>query len=120
LETVFAEYLTHAPVFVKRWEGEIVYWTTGAEELYGYSLEEAVGHKEHDLLRTKLPITLTEIEAALRANGVWHGVVQQSKADGARLWLIPDGGYALRAMALKISSSYRTATLLNEKTSHVN
>jgi two-component system, chemotaxis family, CheB/CheR fusion protein len=87
LETVFAEYLTHAPVFVKRMDGEIVYWTTGAEELYGYSLEEAVGHKEHELLRTKLPIPLTEIENALRANGVWHGVVKQSKADGARLWV---------------------------------
>jgi two-component system, chemotaxis family, CheB/CheR fusion protein len=94
LETVFAEYLTHAPVFVKRTDGEIVYWTTGAEELYGYSLEEAVGHKEHDLLHTKFPMPLSEIQRALGSDGVWHGVVQQSKADGARLWV--DSRWRLR------------------------
>lgn len=36
MEKAFSELLAQAPVFVRKLNGEIVYWTSGAEELYGY------------------------------------------------------------------------------------
>src|SRR4051812_23263656 len=37
-------------VVVTRLDGEVVYWTNGARMVFGYSGEEAVGHKLADLI----------------------------------------------------------------------
>jgi len=62
VEGAFAEYLSHAPVFIRRPSGEIVYWTQGAQELYGFTPEQAIGRRSHDLLKTVFPRSLEQIE----------------------------------------------------------
>jgi PAS domain-containing protein len=52
VEKTLAEYLSHVPVFVRKFDGTILHWTTGAEELYGLTAEEAVGRVSHELLQT--------------------------------------------------------------------
>src|SRR5882672_2786018 len=47
--------LTHDTVFSRRMDDEITYWNRGAEDLYGWPAEEAVGKVSHQLLRTVFP-----------------------------------------------------------------
>jgi PAS domain S-box-containing protein len=86
VETKLAEYLADAPVFVRKTSGEIIYWTLGAEELYGFSAEEAVGRVSHDLLQTAFPQELAVIEARLHADKQWRGRLGHTTRDGRRIW----------------------------------
>src|SRR5947209_324368 len=86
VESALAEYVSHAPVFVRRMDGEIVYWTLGAEELYGFSAKEAFGRLSHELLQTTFPIKLSTIEARLIAQGEWRGRLRHVAKDGRPIW----------------------------------
>ena len=39
-------------MFAWEWNGPITYWNKGAERMYGYTADEAVGRLSHELLRT--------------------------------------------------------------------
>ncbi len=86
MEQALAEYLTHAPIFVRDVSGRINYWSRGAFELYGYSLDEAVGQISHDLLHTKFPMPLEEINGWLFEHGGWEGILRHQRKDGSTLW----------------------------------
>ena len=86
MERTLAEYLSHAPVFIRKLDGEIIYWTTGARELYGFTADEAVGSISHDLLQTVFPEELGIIEARLRADKQWRGRLGHTAADGRKIW----------------------------------
>ncbi len=47
--------LTHDTIFVRDMNDTITYWNRGAQELYGWAAEEAIGKRSHDLLRTVFP-----------------------------------------------------------------
>jgi PAS domain S-box-containing protein len=86
VETTLAEYLSHAPVFVRKLNGEIVYWTLGAQELYGFTAAEAVGRVSQDLLQTVFPEELAVIEARLQADQQWRGRLSHTTHDGRKIW----------------------------------
>src|ERR1700690_3576405 len=44
---------TYEPILAWEWNGPIFSWNRGAERLYGFSREEAVGRVSHDLLHTQ-------------------------------------------------------------------
>ena len=48
----FAHALDLVPVMVRKLDGEILLWGRGLEALYGWPVEEAVGHISHELLAT--------------------------------------------------------------------
>jgi PAS domain S-box-containing protein len=52
--------LSYEPMLVWQLNGPIEFWNTGAERLYGFASEEAVGHSSHALLQTKFPIEFSE------------------------------------------------------------
>jgi PAS domain-containing protein len=52
---------------VRDFDGRIVHWAAGAERLYGWSAQEAIGRISHKLLATEFPKPRAEIEAALLA-----------------------------------------------------
>lgn len=66
-------------------DGRIAYWNRGAERLYGWSPEEAIGKEPGDLLHTELPIRREQIIEQVRAEGYWEGDVNQIRRDGARM-----------------------------------
>ncbi len=66
-------------------EGRINSWNRRAEELYGWSKEEAVGRISHDLLRTQFPKPLQEIESELVRNRQWRGKLLHSTRGGGRI-----------------------------------
>ncbi|MGO9019543.1 MAG: PAS domain S-box protein [Syntrophobacteraceae bacterium] len=66
-------HLSYDAIVVWRRGGPIETWNKGAEELYGYSQEEAVGRVTHDLLKTIHPEPWPQIEAKLREHKFWEG-----------------------------------------------
>lgn len=68
-------------IFVKSLHGVISYWNQGAERLYGWSKEEAIGRSPHELLRTEFPIPLAEIEV----RDSWEGELRHTRKDGVQI-----------------------------------
>src|SRR5512133_146853 len=64
-----------APVanIVRRLDGTILLWSQGAERLYGWRKEEAIGRLTHSLLRTEFPQPLEDILAKVRRGEGWSG-----------------------------------------------
>jgi PAS domain S-box-containing protein len=74
--------LTHDSIFVRDMEDRITYWNRGAQELYGWTPEEAVGKVSYDLLQTEFLTPLDEIRGELLRANRWEGELRQRKADG--------------------------------------
>jgi PAS domain S-box-containing protein len=81
----FARALGSVPGMLRDPGGRITHWTRGAERLYGFRAEEALGRNSHELLRTRFPQPLPEIEAALRRDGEWQGELAHRRRDGAEV-----------------------------------
>ena len=74
-------------IIVRDLNGLITFWNAGAEKTYGWTREEAIGHKIHQILQTTFPIPLEQIERELREKRFWHGRLTQSKKNGDRIIL---------------------------------
>jgi PAS domain S-box-containing protein len=72
--------LTHDSIFVRDMDFFITYWNRGAEELYGWSAQEALGKHSQQLLRTNYPTPLEEIRAELVRTGRWEGELRRKTA----------------------------------------
>jgi PAS domain S-box-containing protein len=77
--------LTHDTVFVRDMNDVITYWNHGAEELYGWKSEQAVGEVTHHLLQTSFPEPLEEIATTLRRTRRWEGELVHTKRDGTHV-----------------------------------
>jgi PAS domain S-box-containing protein len=77
--------LTHDSIFVFDMKDVITYWNRGAEELYGWPREEALGKVAHQLTQTIFPAPLEEITAELHRTGRWEGELVHTKRDGTRV-----------------------------------
>jgi PAS domain S-box-containing protein len=75
--------LTHDTIFVRDMSDIITYWNRGAEELYGWPAEDAIGKRSHQLLRTDFPIPIEEVRAELLRAGRWEGELRKTKSDGS-------------------------------------
>jgi PAS domain S-box-containing protein len=65
--------LTHDAIFARNLDTRILYWNRGAEQLYGWTKEEAHGKSSHELLQTKFPAPLEEIMVGVLETGYWEG-----------------------------------------------
>ncbi|MBV9073616.1 MAG: PAS domain S-box protein [Acidobacteria bacterium] len=74
--------LAHEPIMVRDAQNRIIYWNSGAQGLYGYSPEEAKGQVSHELLRTKFPLPLPQIERQLMGTGTWEGELAHTTRAG--------------------------------------
>jgi PAS domain S-box-containing protein len=66
-------------------EGRIKLWTSGDEQLYGYSKDEAIGRISHDLLKAIYPEPLAEIEKTVQRTGQWSGELTHTRHDGVKI-----------------------------------
>ena len=83
-----AELLKIAPVLVRDLEDRIVFWDRGAEHLFGFSAQEAIGKVSHDLLQTKFPRPFAELRAELLRIGHWEGELTHRRKDGSEIHVI--------------------------------
>ena len=77
--------LGHAPLFARGLDGQIRFWSTGAERLYGWTAKAAIGRISYELLQTECEIPLRDAEAELLEKGEWHGNVIRTASDGSRV-----------------------------------
>jgi PAS domain S-box-containing protein len=77
--------LTHDTIFVRDMSDVITYWNRGAQELYGWTAEEAIGKRAHELLHSVFPAPIEEIRAELLRSGRWDGELEKTRADGTRV-----------------------------------
>ena len=77
--------LTHDSIFVRDMHDVITYWNRGAEELYGWTADEAVGKVSHQLTQAVFPAPMDEIRAELLRTGRWEGELVHSKRDGTQV-----------------------------------
>ena len=61
----------------------ITYWNRGAETLYGWSKQEAIGRVSHELLNNRLPQPLEEIQTRMSTHGHWKGELLHTRRDGS-------------------------------------
>jgi PAS domain S-box-containing protein len=74
---------THDSILVRDMNGVITYWNRGAEELYGWRAEEAIGRRSYELLKTVFPAPLDKLQEELLRTGRWEGELTRTKADGS-------------------------------------
>lgn len=79
--------LEHSRDAILIWEpdGGIVFWNRGAEQLYGYARDEALGKVSHELLRTEHPAERQAFLAALKRSGEWSGTLTHYARSGRAL-----------------------------------
>jgi PAS domain S-box-containing protein len=77
--------LTHDAIFVHDMSGTARYWNRGAEELYGWPAEQAVGRVIQELLQTIFQVPLEQIEQEVIGAGRWDGELVQTKKDGSQV-----------------------------------
>ena len=65
--------------------GVIRFWNAGAEALYGWSREEAIGRNAHDLLSTHAEGGVNAIAEGLRDSGRWEGNLRQRMKSGEEI-----------------------------------
>ena len=73
------------PIIVCDLGNRIRFFNRGAQALYGWREEEAIGRVAYELLSTEFPIPRGEINRHLRASGTWTGTLIQTARDGRRL-----------------------------------
>ncbi len=77
--------LASEAIVVREPEGHIRYWNCGAEQVYGWTRDEAVGQNIHALLQTVFPVPIEEIEEQLRLERTWRGRLTQTMKSGDKI-----------------------------------
>jgi PAS domain S-box-containing protein len=72
-------------IIVRDMHDVIVYWNRGAEEIYGWSADEALGKTKASLLRSEFAEPRDQITARLLEDGRWRGDLVQTRRDGTRI-----------------------------------
>ena len=80
-----ARLLDLAHILVRDADDRIVAWNGGAEALYGFSSDEAIGQVSHDLLQTAYPISREALAEGLERDGFWQGELVHVARDGRRV-----------------------------------
>jgi PAS domain S-box-containing protein len=94
--------LANDAIIVRDSDAIIRYWNTGAEKTYGWTKEEALGKKSHDLLQTQFPMPLEDITRCTFDAGQWEGELRHITRNGmpivvASRWVIhrnPNGNFS--------------------------
>ena len=74
--------LAHDAILMRDSVSRVTFWNKGAEELYGWSSQKALGRISHTLLRTRFPGSRAEVDASLEEHGRWEGELTHTCRDG--------------------------------------
>jgi len=77
--------LDHAHVLICDADNRIIFWNKGAEEMYGWAKEEAVGSISSDLLKTRIQNPDGGRKKQLFEKGFWEGELIQTRRDGSQI-----------------------------------
>lgn len=77
--------LSHEAILMRDPINRICSWSRGAERLYGWTAQEALGHVAYTLLQTQFPTNRLAVEAQLERDGQWEGELIHTRSDGRRI-----------------------------------
>lgn len=77
--------LTREAILAVGDDGRIVFWNRGAQQLYGWSEQEAMGQSPVELLKTELPRPVAQIENILCREKYWDWELKQVTKPGTRI-----------------------------------
>jgi PAS domain S-box-containing protein len=77
--------LAQDAIIVRDMHSRIVFWSRGAEVMYGWPSKEAVGRDTHELFKTEFSEPTEQVEAKLLRHGRWEGEAIHHKRDGTAL-----------------------------------
>jgi len=77
--------LSHDAIILTDMNGKIIFWSTGAEETYQFSKNEAVGNMVHDMLQTRSQIPIKDIMNTIKQKGHWEGELDHICKEGKKL-----------------------------------
>ncbi len=80
--------LSFNAVIVQDAQEMVTYWNKGAEQLYGWSNEEALGRKTSELLLTEFPEAREAIDATLKEGERWEGELVHTCKDGRQVTVL--------------------------------
>ena len=101
--------LSNDAIIVRDPEDRITYWSNGAEKIYGYTRDEALGKVIHALLKTQHSEPLQRIYEKLHRDNRWEGEVVHTRRDGTRLtmfsrWALDRDAKGNRASVLETNN----------------
>jgi len=76
---------TRDSIIVRDLDGTIRFWNRGAEEIYGWSKQEALGKVTHALFTTEFPKPPDEIHRCILQEGVWEGELVHRSRESKRI-----------------------------------
>ncbi len=77
--------LAHDAVLMWDADGRINFWNKGAETLYDWPREQALGALAHEVMQTQWTEPGDAILSALERDGAWEGELEQRRRDGEPL-----------------------------------
>jgi PAS domain S-box-containing protein len=77
--------LSHDAILIRDSVSRVIFWNKGAEELYGWSSQEALGRLTHSLLKTRFPTSLADVDAYLERDRRWEGELTHTRRDGSQV-----------------------------------
>ncbi|AUT64138.1 PAS domain-containing sensor histidine kinase [Paraburkholderia terrae] len=80
--------LTHDAIIVYDMDDHVTFWNQGAERLYGWTAQQAMGQPLHELTQTKAStMPIDEIRRETVLHGGWHGELERIRNDGATVYI---------------------------------
>ncbi|HSR12122.1 MAG TPA: PAS domain S-box protein, partial [Thermodesulfobacteriota bacterium] len=80
--------LSHDAMIATDLKSRITFWSKGAEEVYGWRREEALGRVIYELFQTKFEGPPSEVLAEIVRKGRWDGELVHTRRDGQRITVL--------------------------------
>ena len=74
-------------IMIRSLDDNIIYWNQGAERLYGWTKEEAIGKYVHTFLKTVFPEPLKKVFNKFLQAGYWEGTLVHCRRDGSKVFV---------------------------------
>ena len=75
--------LAHDAIVVHDMNDRITFWNHGAQVLYGWTAQQALGQSLQEMTQTSFPVPYEQIRAELLRSDRWHGELQRVRHDGS-------------------------------------
>ena len=86
--------LAHDAIFVVDSADVVSFWNKGAEDLYGFTREQAIGNVACEFLQTRFPESLEQVVNQVIDKGQWAGELRHTTSSGEEL--VVESRWALR------------------------
>ena len=89
-------------ILITDMQHKLIYWSDGAQRLYGWTSGEVLGKDPYTLLQTQYPEPRASIDLKLKQDGYWHGQLNRVCKDGSSVvtnssWAVDEeSGYILQ------------------------